>query len=337
MQTLDSFPSPYIIAEIGVNHEGSLDLAKKLIIEAKAYEFNSVKLQHIVPSNIWHQSVPSDLALSSKEALLDQWLEELVIFAHQQSLDIGCTPTFQGSAIKIKEVGCDFIKVASPQSKYDRFILDESLGTGLPLIISNGYCDFRESLNLIQYLTTVSSGQPIAFLYCVAKYPSDDVQVCMKQIEILSNSCLQNSIAFGLSDHNQSMYQSLLFKNNYHGTVFEKHFSSADCSSLDRDVSIHSWQAREYVRQLKLPLSSQSSMRDDCLSDRTHIFASSFYLNHDVKSGESFSLSHCTRLRDGDPTTLNTHSFWSSYNSNHIYRYTKDMAQGSRLEYGDLK
>ncbi|MDC3168661.1 N-acetylneuraminate synthase family protein [bacterium] len=288
MQTPNNFPSPYIIAEIGVNHEGSLDLAKKLIMEAKIYEFDSVKLQHIVPGNIWHESVPSDLALSNKEALPDQWLEELVIFAHQQLLEIGCTPTFQGSAKNIKEAGCDFIKVASPQSKYDRFILDEALETGLPLIISNGYCDFRESLNLIEYLATSSSGQPIAFLYCVAKYPSDNIQVCMKQIDILSNTCLHNSMAFGLSDHNQSMYQSLLFKNDFRGTIFEKHFSSTECSSLDRDVSIHSWQAREYVRQLKLPIHDQSSMRDETLSDKTNIFSSSFFLNQNVHAGEPF-------------------------------------------------
>ena len=97
MQRLNKFASPYIIAEIGVNHEGSLELAKKLITEAKTYQFDSVKLQHIVPSNIWHNSVSTDLTLSTKEALPDGWLEDLVIFAHQQSLDIGCTPTFQGS------------------------------------------------------------------------------------------------------------------------------------------------------------------------------------------------------------------------------------------------
>ena len=337
MKHLTNFLESYIIAEIGVNHEGSLDLAKQLIIEAKSYDFSSVKLQHINPREIWHPSMSSNSVLSDKEALPDDWLEALVTFAHQQSLEIGCTPTFQGSSKIIKSSGCNFIKIASPQSKYDLFILDEALETGLPLVISNGHCDFRESLNLIEYLSTSASGQPIAFLYCVAKYPSDSIHVCTKEVELLASACLKNSIAFGLSDHNQSMYQSLLFKNQYGATVFEKHFSSSECNSLDREVSIHSWQAREYVRQLRLTVKGEFSTRDDIISDKANVFSSSFYLEHDVKAGQAFSLSHFRRLRDGNVSSINTQSFWSAYKSHSLFHYRKDLLKGSRLEDGDIE
>jgi sialic acid synthase SpsE len=143
-------------------------------------------------------------------------------------------------------------------------------------------------------------------------------------------------MAFGLSDHNQSMYQALLLRYVYGGTVYEKHFSSPNCTSLDRDVSIHSWQAREYVRQLRLSNQVQTSMRDDCISDKTHIFASSFYLDRDVKAGDNFVLSHCRRLRDGKVASMNTKSFWTSYRSNYSYRYSRDLPRGARIEEGDL-
>ena len=113
---------PFVIAEIGVNHQGSFSHAKQLIQDAYHFGFDAVKLQHIDPKNIWHKSCPASFVLSEKETLPDGWIQALVSYAHSLGLQIGCTPTFQGSSSKIVESGFDFIKIASPQFKYDNFI-----------------------------------------------------------------------------------------------------------------------------------------------------------------------------------------------------------------------
>ncbi len=245
----DDIHSSLVIAEIGVNHEGSIEKAFGLIKLAKECGFDAVKFQHIVPSKVWHENCAPGYKLSEKESLPTDWLPLLREFSHTHEILIGCTPTFQSSSEAIKNAGHDYIKIASPQSKYDWFILDESLETGLPLVVSNGHSNLDASIKLIEYIAK-SAKNEVAFLYCISAYPSDEYIMDENELIVLSELCNKYSIFFGLSDHNQSMYQSLYIKHKYNGTVFEKHFSHQCTSSLDRDVSIYPWQAKEYVRQL---------------------------------------------------------------------------------------
>lgn len=332
-----NFNQTFIIAEIGVNHEGSISEAKQLVSLAKQYGFNAVKFQHIVPSRIWHGSFPAERRLGPKETLPDTWLYELVDHAHNLGVLIGCTPTFQGSSTVIAQTGCDFIKVASPQARYDKFILDEALQTELPLIVSNGYCNTEESLSLIEYLQQFSRRNPVAFLFCVAEYPSDGIRSNPAAIRKLADACRGSGIAFGLSDHNQSLYNSLVIKHEFLGTVFEKHFSHEHGSSLDQDVSIHSWQAREYVRQLSLPSTHDNKLREENLVDKSFVFASSFFLSRDVLAGSLFNFTDCIRLRDGKSHSFDTCSAWSMMRNKPNLRYKSDMRAGQKLHLEDLE
>ena len=326
----------FIIAEIGVNHEGSLDLAKQLIQQAKGCGFDAVKFQHILPSKIWHDNFPSELRLSEKESLSNNFLINVSNYAHKLGIKVGCTPTFQESSSTIYQANCDYIKVASPQSKYDWFILDEAIDTSLPLVVSNGHCDYASSLKLVNYLVKNATQQPIAFLYCVSAYPADSVAMDYDEIDKLSDLCKRSSIAFGLSDHNQSLYHALKMKHEYRAYIFEKHFSLESTASLDKDVSIYSYQATEYVRQLNMPVYNNTTDREDILQDKSILFSSSFYLKKDVKKGDVFCLNDCNRLRDGQIDKINTfdsHLFLTGYNN---LKYTSNLSANHRLTESDL-
>jgi sialic acid synthase SpsE len=329
------FANPFIIAEIGVNHEGSTSLCFKLINQALKYGFNAVKLQHIVPSEIWHPNYTLP-TLSEKESLTNDELTEIVNYAHKCGILIGCTPTFQGSAQVILQSGCDFIKVASPQTKYDWFILDEAIDTNLPLVVSNGYCDYDSSLKLINYLILNAKLRLIAFLYCVSAYPADSIAMNYDEIAKLSDLCNSNFITFGFSDHNQSLYNALKMKHECNACVFEKHFSLENTKSLDKDVSIFSFQAAEYVRQLRMSVSNIEPNRAETLYDKSILFSSSFYLTRDVKQGDPFCLKDCRRLRDGVTDQLSTFRSHQLLIRNENLKYTSDLLVGHRLTESDL-
>jgi len=329
------FTNPFIIAEIGVNHEGSPSLCFELIDQALQYGFNAVKLQHIVPSEIWHPNYTL-ATLSEKESLTNEALYKMVDYANKCGISIGCTPTFQGSAQIILQSGCEFIKVASPQTKYDWFILDEAIDTNLPLIVSNGHCDYDSSLKLVNYLIENAKQQAIAFLYCVSAYPADSVAMNYNEIAKLSDLCNSSSIAFGLSDHNQSLYNALKMRHEYNAYVFEKHFSLEDTTSLDKDVSIYSFQAAEYVRQLHMPVYSIKSNRGETLKDKSILFSSSFYLKNDVKQGDPFCLEDCKRLRDGADDALSTFGSHLLLTGNNNLKYTSNLFASHRLTESDL-
>lgn len=330
------FSDPFVIAEIGVNHEGSPSLCFELINQALQHGFNAVKLQHIVPSEIWHPSYPF-ATLSEKESLTNSALYEMVDYAHKCGISIGCTPTFQGSAQIILDSGCDFIKVASPQTKYDWFILDEAIETSLPLVVSNGHCDYDSSLRLIDYLLENAKQEAVAFLYCVSAYPADTVAMSYDEIARLSDLCASSFIAFGLSDHNQSLYNSLKMRHEFKAHVFEKHFALESTTSLDKDVSIYSFQAAEYVRQLNMPVQDNNTSRAESLQDQSPMFSSSFYLVRNVKQGDPFCLKDCQRLRDGLSNNLSTVKSHQLLTKSNNLKYASDLCAGHRLTESDLE
>ena len=141
-EIVDIFKKNLFIAEIGVNHAGDLNLALEHILQAKKSGFNAVKFQFIDIKKIWHKECDSDLILSKKEEFKEEWFTPVKEYAKSLEMLVGYSPTFQNASKIIKNNSSDFIKIASPQSEFDKFILEEAIETGLPLIVSNGYSNF---------------------------------------------------------------------------------------------------------------------------------------------------------------------------------------------------
>ena len=136
----------FIVAEIGANHNGDLNLAKKMIYSAKKCGCDAVKFQS------WDETLNSDFVYNKNEKILKEYLkyklnfEKLRIlrkFAKKNDIKFG-TAIFNKSqlseAIKIK---CDFIKIASMDfDNYD--LIQDTCKTKLPLIISTGFASNKE-------------------------------------------------------------------------------------------------------------------------------------------------------------------------------------------------
>jgi len=94
----------YIIAEVGVNHNGSIARAKKLILQAKKYGANAVKFQHFNPDEmILSNTKKADYQIDSKNdlnqyemlqklKLSDSEFIDLNKFSRQNNIDFLCTP-----------------------------------------------------------------------------------------------------------------------------------------------------------------------------------------------------------------------------------------------------
>ena len=137
----------FIVAEIRANHNGDLNLAKKMIYSAKKCGCDAVKFQS------WDETLNSDFVYNKNEKILKEYLKyklnfeklrTLRKFAKKNDIKFG-TAIFNKSqlseAIKIK---CDFIKIASMDfDNYDLIHLD-TCKTKLPLIISTGFASNKE-------------------------------------------------------------------------------------------------------------------------------------------------------------------------------------------------
>ncbi len=334
------FQSNFFIAEIGVNHIGKIDVAFKHIDLAKIAGFNAVKFQFIDTEKIWHKNCDESIKLSQKESFPYDWFEPLREYAHKNGLLIGHTPTFQNASKIIKDHKSDFIKIASPQAEFDRFILDEAIATNLPLIISNGYSDFNSSLDLINYVSKYQRKiRDIAFLYCIAKYPADMIKVPYEEAENLCQICNEKKINFGFSDHFKSILPALNL-SNIGANVFEKHISIENIDSLDSEVSINELDAINYINQIKL-ISNNSIFieRESTFENKSSLFSSSLIFKVSVKKGDIFSLTHFSRYREGvNSKGVQTDTLWkflNKFSSEDIY-YNKNIAEGENLTIDDI-
>ena len=142
---INIFKKNLFIAEIGFNHSGDINLALKHMLKAKESGFNAVKFQFINIKKIWHKKCDINMVLSKKEEFEEEWFKPIREYADSIEMIVGYTPTFQNASSIIKNNQSDFIKIASPQCEFDKFILDEAIDTGLPLIVSNGYSDLKST------------------------------------------------------------------------------------------------------------------------------------------------------------------------------------------------
>jgi len=335
---IDIFKKNLFIAEIGVNHSGDINLALEHIQKAKESGFNAVKFQLIDIKKIWHANCDMNLVLSKKEAFQEEWFKPIKEFADALGMIVGYTPTFQNASSIIKNNQGDFIKIASPQFEFDKFILDEAIDTGLPLIVSNGYSDLKSTKQILDYLinSKIDNSQ-IALLYCVAKYPADNVFLPYEEAKEISKICERSKINFGFSDHYKSILPALELAS-LGAKVFEKHFVLEGIKTLDSQVSIESKEAIEYIKQIKFAQIRKKFKRESTMLNKRYFFCSSLFLKKSVKKGETFDLSHFNRLRMGKKNSdLETYNLWNIIKkSNKNLYYTKDIKKGEMLYLEDI-
>ena len=201
--------TPFFVAEISANHNGSLPHAKKLIKIAKKYGADAVKLQTYTPDTLTIKSNSPDFkirgGLWNGKTLWDLydeaktpigWHKEL--FKYAKKLKITCFSTpFDESAVDLLEsFNCPFYKVASFEMNHIPLI-KKIAQTKKPIIISTGMANLKE-IDLAYKTAKNNGATEIILLYCVSNYPSRISDFNFNNIRILKE---RYNCRVGFSDH----------------------------------------------------------------------------------------------------------------------------------------
>ena len=218
----------YIIAEIGINHEGSYKLAKKLIINAALAGADAVKFQMFNPITLVSSGVKKTHQqkknLRKKESLAEMWNRMTFKFEEWQglrkiakkSLDFICSVFDEESFIKAKKIGIDAIKVASSDlTDYKLFSILKK--TNKPVILSTGMGSLEEIRNAIKKI----SSKKLHILHCVSLYPCQSDKANIRRILSLKKK-FKNKI--GYSDHTIGI-NSCILAISLGAQIIEKHFT----------------------------------------------------------------------------------------------------------------
>ena len=249
------------ISEIGLNHNGSFEIAKKLIKQSKEINCDYVKFQVRDINKIYHPDFLKDFSNSEnanqyifneikKAHMSRKKYIELFKFATKNNIKVMVTP-FDLNSLKLcerKEVSA--IKIGSPDFDNIQLII-EALKFKKPLFLSTGMAVDKDIDGIKEILKKENIfNVPITIFHCVSSYPPNEDEINLKYIEVLIKKFPNYTI--GYSGHERGFLPSLI--SIYFGTkAIERHLT-LDKSSKgpDHNSSLTKKEFRSLIINSKL-------------------------------------------------------------------------------------
>ena len=248
-----------IIAEIGINHNGDINIAKKLIEEAKLAGADCVKFQTFFIEELARQHTPKsdfqmkDTSSSSHSEMLRKcqlsYEDHQILFDYCKKLEINflSTPYHPSAVSLLEELGVQRYKVASADLR-DVFLIDAILNTKKKIILSTGMSNQEDVLKTLDYIieTKGYDKEKISLLHCTSDYPCEDKDGNLNFLRFLKNF----DIEVGFSDHSLGSKQALIALG-LGATIFEKHITlDKNAAGPDHNASSDIDEFKIYIEDL---------------------------------------------------------------------------------------
>lgn len=298
---LYNYCEPYIIAELAANHNGDMDLARKMIYEAKLAGADCVKFQSWTKETVFSRVKYEENVFLNDDyrQRTDYNLEEIVekfsvpeqellkMKKYSDSIGIDCTSTpFSKKEVDflVEEMGAPFIKVASMDVNNYPF-LEYIARKGKPVVLSTGLSELYEIDKAIRVIEN-SGNRNIFILHCVALYPPEDAQVNLNNIATLQKTYPDYPVGF--SDHTLG-FSVPMAAATLGACIIEKHFTlDKEMFGWDHKVSATPDELAIICRETKRINKALGTFRIVCEEDenRRSEFRRSIVASRNLRAGE---------------------------------------------------
>ena len=269
----------FIIAEACDNHLGNMDIAAKMIVEAKLAGADCIKFQHHLPDE---EMLPDTPMSSNFDEPLYDFLKKyaLTIEQHSKLMEICsdnkiqylCTPFSYKAAEELNTLGVDAFKIGSGEMT-DIPSLKKISSFGKPMIISTGMSTYDEILRT--YNSLKNDCDNLAFMNCLSEYPPKYEDMNLKVIEKLKE--ILPLAVVGHSDHAPDLFTSFAAVT-LGAKIIEKHvILDKNQPGPDQSVSIDFINLKELVdgiRKISLSLGKEKKINTKEQEIRTWAFRS---------------------------------------------------------------
>ena len=244
MRDIGSDEPTFVIAEAGINHNGSLETAKELIRAAADSSADAVKFQ-IWDAEKFHSKTEQIERLRNLEFTNDEWRELKMV---ADSADI----TFFASVFNkervdflVDELGAPIVKIASGDITHIP-LLEYVAEKKCPVIASTGMATLREIERAVEALE--SNESPIHLLECVSSYPVDVSDLNLLAIQTLSEIF---NYSVGFSDHTTGIIAPTSAVA-LGASIIEKHFTlDKEMEGPDHELSLDPASFERMVKQIR--------------------------------------------------------------------------------------
>ncbi len=250
----------YIIAEAGVNHNGSLKLAKKLIEVAKNCGADCVKFQLFKSENLVQNSTP--LASYQKKnikmkinqnqmlknlEMSEKNIKKLYQFANKKKIDFLCTPYNLEDLNYLKRIKVKAIKLSSMHAT-ELFFIKEALKLNRPVLLPTGMCNLAD-INNIKKILRNSKNKKVCIMQCTTNYPTDILDANINVLK--SYSKIFNKFILGFSDHTKGSIAACA-SVSLGAKIIEKHFTlSNKLKGPDHIASLNPKNFKLFVKNIR--------------------------------------------------------------------------------------
>jgi N-acetylneuraminate synthase len=305
-----SFGRTYVIAEIGVNHNGDPDMARQMIDVAKSAGADAVKFQTFNPAKLVtsraekaaYQTANDGRAESQREML-----ERLVLskndllaiadYTRATGLEFLSTPFDADSAALLDSLDVAAFKISSG----DLTALDylRTLARyGRPMILSTGMGSLVETAEAVTAISEAGD-PPLALLHCVSNYPAAPEAANLRAIDTLEQAF---QVPVGWSDH--TLGEAVAVAAVARGAVIvEKHFTlDKSLPGPDHKASLSPEELQSYIAAIRtVELALGDGIKRPHPSELPTIAAArrSLILNRDMAAGEVIGEADIVTLRPG--------------------------------------
>lgn len=300
-----------IIAEAGVNHNGNLELAKKMVKEAKTAGADYIKFQTFVPKSLVSQyaekakyqqestgAAETQLQMLQKLNLSHENFAEIKKCCLEENIGFISSPFDLESIDFLENLDMDFWKI--PSGEITNLPYLEAIGkTGKKVVLSTGMCEMIEIQEAIKVLE-VNGSSEIVLLHCNTQYPTPYRDVNLKAMSTISNATGKK---VGYSDHTPGIEVSIAAAA-MGAIMIEKHFTlNRNMNGPDHKASLEPHELCEMIsaiRHIEKALGNGNKEPSQSEIDNKNIVRKSIVAKCNIKKGELLSENNLTTKRPGN-------------------------------------
>lgn len=300
----------FIIAEAGVNHNGDIETAKKLVdvaVEAgaDAVKFQTFKTENLVCRNASKAAYQmettdaeeSQFAMLKRLELTPDMHEELMDYCREKRIMFLSTPFDVDSLHYLVERGVELIKLPSGEiTNYP--LLREAAKTGKKMILSTGMSTMNEVRSAMEVLKD-NGCTDITVLHCNTEYPTPYADVNLTAMQTIRK---ETGADVGYSDHTQGI-EIPIAAAALGAKVIEKHFTlDRNMEGPDHRASLEPEELTQMVKAIRhIEAALGAGDKEPSQSERKNMAVArkSIVAGHDIKEGEIFTEENLTTKRPG--------------------------------------
>lgn len=305
--------NPYIIAEIGANHNGDMQLARQMIQAAKACGCDAVKFQSWTPESLISKGeydrnqkyddspkkhFGSLREMVDKYYLREEQHHELSDFCKREQIDFCSTPFSKAEVDLLQRLDVPFFKIASMDVNHPDLIAYIAQYQK-PILLSTGMASLDEIEKAVRVIEKAGNNQ-IVLLHCVSIYPPAVETIHLQNLKMLANTF---GYPVGFSDHTTGTTVPIA-ATAIGAVVIEKHFTlDKDLPGWDHEISADPAEMKQLVSETQTAFKALGNYRRTVSSaeiDKRKKFRRSIVAKRDLPEGIQIGVDQIDYKRPGN-------------------------------------